>query len=118
MDKNLKSLDFNRRLIEDILIYRKADAESINFDYKDDTIKPHLYLKADLNYRKSRVLREAGTESTKRYLVFTIRHNENVDETDLIKYKDQFFEIESIIPITNEKLYDEICAYAYKADII
>lgn len=118
MNKNLKSLDFNRRMIENIIVYKKKDTENPIFDYKDDSVIPHLYLKADLNFRKSRVLRESGTESTREYLVFTIRHNDKIDETDVIKHKGRFYEIESIIPINNEMLYDEIYAYAYKADIL
>lgn len=118
MNKNLKSLDFNRRMIENIVIYKKKDTENPVFDYKDDSVVPHLYLKADLNYRKSRVLRESGTESTRDYLVFTIRHNDNVDETNVIKHNGKYYEIESIVPINNEMLYDEIYAYRYKADIV
>lgn len=105
-------------MIEDIIVFKKKDTENPVFDYKDDSVIPHLYLKADLNFRKSRVLRESGTESTREYLVFTIRHNDKIDETNVIKHKGRFYEIESIIPINNEMLYDEIYAYAYKADIL
>lgn len=116
MNKNLKSLDFNRALSEDIEIYKKEASDVPTLDYKD--LKDPLYLKAEIYYKRSRVLRESSTESTKKYLAFIIRHNENIKETDIVKYKGEYWEIESIMPLSQERLYDELAIYRYREDIL
>lgn len=115
-NKNLKSLDFNRALSEDIEVYKKEASNVPVLDYKD--LKNPLHLKAEIYYKKSRILRESSTESTKKYLAFIIRHNENITETDIVKYKGEYWEIESIMPLSQERLYDELAIYRYKEDIL
>lgn len=115
-NKNLKSLDFNRALSEDIEVYKKEASDVPVLDYKD--LKNPLHLKAEIYYKRSRVLRESNTESTKKYLALIIRHNENIIETDIVKYKGEYWEIESIMPLSQERLYDELAIYRYREDIL
>lgn len=113
-EKNKKMLDVNRVLAHKITFQEK--------NYSDEIIDLSSYhdfisVRAEINYNKSRLYAQKLTEDIKKYLVFRIRYRKDINELMRIKYDNEYYEIESIIPLSLENLYLEITAYQYKNDI-
>lgn len=114
LNKNLKMLDVHR-VMRHKLIFQKPINESPIEDF--DSYKDFIKVRGEINYKKSKQLSQSSGAETKRYRVFRVRYRTDLDETMRIIYKNEPYEIESIIPLNDENIYLEITAYQYKHDI-
>lgn len=72
---------------------------------------------AELRFNRSRLAAQARAENTRRSLTFIIRQR-HVSEQWRILYRGEHFEIESVMPLDNDKLYLQIEAYKIENDLI
>ena len=106
--------DVNRVLNAKITVQKKIISELIDFgDYED-----YIVISAETKFTRSRFMSQARSENTKKFITFVIRSRDDLDETMRIIYNDEPWEIESIIPITNERLYTQIECYRIMNDIM
>lgn len=112
--KDVKMLDVNRVMRDAITIQKKNTEDEIqDLDSYTDFIK----VQSEVNHRKSRIINQASAENTRKYIIFRIRYRNDLDETMRIIYKNEPYQIESIIPLSNENLYLEITTYQFKNDM-
>lgn len=113
-NKNLKMLDVHRVMRHKLTFQKPVNDSPIeDLELYEDFKK----VRGEVNYKKSKQLSQSYGAETKRYRVFRIRYRADLDETMRIIYKDEPYDIESIIPLNDENIYLEITAYQYRNDI-
>ncbi len=114
MQKKFKMIDVGVVFDTKITFQIKDNGDGItDLDAYSDYIK----VSAETMYGKSRLMSQANSENTKRYRSFKIRYRKDLTETMRVINKGEPWEIESILPINNEKLYLLIDCYQIKNDL-
>lgn len=70
---------------------------------------------AEVRYNRSRLFSQAKAENTRNSLTFIIRQR-LIPETWRIRFKEEIYQIESVMPLDRDRLYTQIEAYRYLND--
>lgn len=112
--KDKKMMDV-QRVMRDPIIFKKK-IEERPFDDLDNYVN-YKIVYGEINNYRSRIVNQARAENTKEYIVAIIRYRTDLDETLKMEIKAKDYQIESIIPLNNEKLFLEVTGYRYKNDM-
>lgn len=115
LEKTKKMIDCQRPM-RDLIVFEKK-VEDRPFDDLEN-YKPFKKLYGDIRHFKSRLLTQARSENTKQYIVVVVRYREDLDESMRMTIGNDHYQIESIIPLTNENLYLEVTGYRFKNDMV
>lgn len=82
-----------------------------------DEYENHIGLWAESRFLKGKNLYAARSANIKTDVEFIIRYRTDLDETMRIKFDNEFYNIESILPLDNNKMYLIIKTYNIKHDM-
>lgn len=109
--RELKEIDVGRVLNQLITLQTKDNSE----DFGSYTDYKQVYASYELG--RSKIVSRNKAEDTKLFAVFIVRHAVDVDETMRIKHGSNLWQIESVMPLSYERLYKEITCYRFKPDL-
>lgn len=81
-------------------------------DYEDYTS-----VWAESRFLRGKNFYAARAANVKTDVEFIIRYRTNIDETMRIRFNDEFYNIEGILPLDNNKMYLSVKAYNIKHDM-
>lgn len=113
--KDRKMIDVGRAM-KDLITFEKKleDLPVDDLDNYGDYIK----IFGEISNYKSKLINQARAENTKKFIVVHVRNRDDLEETMRMTVKKEQYQIESIVPLTNESLYLEVTGYRYMNDMV
>lgn len=115
LNKNNKMRDTNR--LYDSLIEIQKKSEATGPVKPLDSYEFHTNLWAETRFLKGKNFYAARAANVKTDVEFIIRYRTDLDETMRIKFNNEFYNIEGILPLDNNRMYLSIKAYNIKHDM-
>lgn len=97
-----------------ITIQQKSATNGAVIDFSDYTDKVTIW--AEARFLKGRNYYADRAVNVKTEVEFIVRHRTDLDESMRIKYNNQLYSIEGIIPLDSNRMYMAIRAYNAKHD--
>lgn len=112
--KDKKMLDVGRTMTDLISFEKKK--ETLPVDDLCDFV-PYIKIFGEVSNYKTKLVNQARSENTKKYIVVRVRSRDDLEETMQMIVKKEKYHIESIDPLSQENLYLEITGYRYVNDM-